>query len=50
MFLICLLLIGFLVVTYLNEQGFLTVESGELIPVKVKVDELESRERKHLRR
>ena len=50
MFLICSLLIGFLVVAYLAEQVFLAVESAELIPVRVKVNELESRERKHLRR
>jgi hypothetical protein len=50
MFLICLLLIGFLAVAYLSEKAFLAFESAEFVTVRVKVEGLSSRERQHLRR
>ena len=50
MLLICLLLIGLITVAYLSEKAFLAVESAEFVPVRVKVERLETRERKHLGR
>ena len=50
MFLICLLLIGFLAVAIVAEKAFVAVSSEEFIPVPVRVDEVESRERNYLSR
>ncbi len=50
MFLICLFLIGLIAVAIFAEKGFKSVESAEFIPVPVRVDEVESRERNYLSR
>ena len=49
MFLIYLSLIGFLAVAYLAEQAFVAVEKAEFVPVPVRVDEVQTREKKHFR-
>ena len=46
MLLICLSLLGLIAVALIAEKGFKSVESAELIPVPVRVDEVEIRKRK----
>ena len=48
MLLICLLLIGLIAVA--TEKAFLAVEPAEFVPVPVRVEGTENRERKYLRR
>ena len=50
MFLICSLLIGLIAVALVVEKALLAVEPAEFIPVPVRVEEPESRERNYLSR
>ena len=50
MFLICLLSIGLIAVVYVAEKAFLAVDQPEFVPVRVRVEETESRERKYFHR